>query len=172
MLVKKWLSRNMRGSFNVVGTLSLQLSVLLLSVDGLAAIGTMNPLCIVSFFTSTSWPYAQHHAWISLPELDVDYEMVTVNNYKTRSRKTFLSLMRAGWQTQFLMVLVPRCLSYCLQVLHQNNVFLCKKSHCITVLYIAKKHHVLQPYAFPWRCCQPCLEVTSTFIPLIPHSLQ
>jgi hypothetical protein len=64
----------------------------------------------------------------------------------------------AGWQTQFLMmVLVPRCLSYCLQVLHQNNVFLCKKSHCITVLYIAKKHHVLQPYAFPWRCCQPCI---------------
>jgi hypothetical protein len=91
---------------------------------------------IVSFFTSTSWPYAQQHAWISLPELDVDYEMVTVNYYMT-SHKTFLSLLRAGWQTQFLMVLVPRCLSYCLQVLHQNNVFLCKKSHCITVLYIA-----------------------------------
>jgi hypothetical protein len=34
-IVKKRLSHNMRGSFNVVGTLASLLSVLLLSVDGL-----------------------------------------------------------------------------------------------------------------------------------------
>jgi glutathione S-transferase len=47
------------------------------------------------FFTSTMCLYAQH-AWITLQELGVDYEMVTLN-YKT-SRKTFLSLS-IHWQT-------------------------------------------------------------------------
>jgi hypothetical protein len=60
--------------------------------------------------------------------------MVTVNNYKTRSHKTLLNLMR------LLANPIPdgaRAKVPLLQVLHQNNVFLCKKSHCITVLYIA-----------------------------------
>jgi hypothetical protein len=48
-LVKKRLSHNMRGSFNVVGTLSL-LSVLLLSVDGLAA--ACHNESVVSFLSS------------------------------------------------------------------------------------------------------------------------
>jgi glutathione S-transferase len=81
--------------------------------------------------------YAQH-AWITLQELGVDYEMVTVD-YKT-SRKTFLSLS-IRWQTWFIdgaHAKVPL-----LQVLDKNNVFLCKS--LIVSQYIADKHHVLLP---------------------------
>jgi hypothetical protein len=59
---------------------------------------TMNPS--YHFFTSTMWPYAQHHAWIALRESGVGYEMVTFD--RKTNRKTFLSLMCTGRQTWFL----------------------------------------------------------------------
>jgi hypothetical protein len=120
--------------------------------------------CIVSFFTSTSWPYAQLDVWISLPELDVDYEMVTVNNYKT-SHKTLLSLVR--WlANKFLMVLSCQGTSLIACKCSTKIMYSCAKSLIVSQYCILppKKHHVLQPYAFPWRCCH-ALAMNNLFTP-------